>query len=73
MEKGEKENKYLLIKLIDKKNTTNDGVDYRILLSLSCNKKNDWDTCEDCFSRHRRCVKVRGYCRSGYCQGWLTK
>ena len=46
-EKGEKENKYLLIKLTDKMNKTDDGVDYRMpLSSRSCSKENDWAPCE---------------------------
>ena len=45
-EKGEKENKYLLIKLIDKMNKTNDGVDYGMPLSMSCNDNNDGVPCE---------------------------
>ena len=79
MVKGEKENQYLLIKLLDKKNITNDtndGVDYRsVPLSKSCNNKNDWDHCMRCFfqSWETMCVKGKGYCRSGYCKGWLSK
>ena len=76
MVKGEKENQYLLIKLLDKKNITNDtndGIDYRSVpfqFSKSCNNIFDLDPCMGCFMG---LYCGRGYCRSGYCKGWLSK
>ena len=74
MEKEDKGKKYLLIKLVDKNESTKDGVDYRSQqVDKSCNNRKDWDGCLGCFSKgwERKCVHGKGYCKRGLCTGWL--